>query len=118
MRLLVLVLTAIVLLISCADHNITDPRLDSGARVRFSFDVPRATSFEIVIRTMTGYEVWRTSGMAEAGTTEVRWDGRASNGDPVKEGVYRAQLRAGDFIDVTKLLNISPDRDIIHWGTS
>ena len=118
MRLLLLVLLASVLIASCADHRVTDPKIIEGGGTFFSFSVPMETSYEIVIRTMTGYEIARLSGSAQAGLVMVVWNFRNNNGESVKEGIYRVELLAGDFYNVSKILYLSHDRDFRLWGTS
>jgi hypothetical protein len=48
------------------------------------------------------HELW--NGMTPAGEGEVIWDGRSTNGVPVPSGMYFAELHAGRFRAVQKLV--------------
>jgi hypothetical protein len=54
-----------------------------------SFSLPSTDDVELVVYDLLGRKVATLySGPAEAGTTNVRWDGRSSSGDEIASGVY------------------------------
>ena len=72
----------------------------SRERVRFSFDVPRASRIELEIHDAVGRRVRRLMGgeLRTAGHHDVSWDCRGERGVPVAPGVYFARLAGGEQV--------------------
>jgi hypothetical protein len=43
------------------------------------------------------------NGPVEAGTREVRWNGRTDRGDPARDGIYFVRCQSGDRIVSQKI---------------
>lgn len=75
-------------------QNYPNP-FNAGTVIRFGTESP--TDYNIAIYDILGRRVWETSGRAEAGWTEVPWDGRSENGNELASGLYlyRVQTAGG-----------------------
>ena len=69
------------------------------------YDLPENSQVQIAIYDMLGRKV-RTlvSGFENAGFKAVQWQGRNDFGQPVGAGVYICQIRAGDFVQTSKMI--------------
>jgi hypothetical protein len=64
-----------------------------------SFELPRASEYELVVYDITGRKAFQRSGFARAGITELVWDARDEG-----SGVYLYRLTAGKFSASRKML--------------
>jgi hypothetical protein len=69
------------------------------------FELPEARQVVLKIYNLAGQEVCTLAdGVYPAGAHDVRWDARTSGGDPAPNGVYFYKIRAGQFVDVKKVV--------------
>ena len=64
-----------------------------------SFDLPKASQYDLVIYNLTGQQITRFSGHAEAGVVSIEW-----NADDVASGIYFYRLVAGEFTSAKKMV--------------
>jgi hypothetical protein len=85
-------------------HNYPNPFRAGSEPTKITYFLTENASVKIQIWDLMGSLVWtkdiaagETGGTGEAGGTthEVEWDGRNSNGDVVRNGVYICKLQAG-----------------------
>jgi hypothetical protein len=75
--------------------------------VAMRFSLPAATQVETTIYDVSGRRVRElTSGFLSAGEHVLAWDGRDSEGQPVRAGIYFARVRAGNTRLTTKMLRL------------
>ena len=83
-------------------QNVPNPFNSSTS---FRFALPQAADIELAIYNLTGQKVARLArGRHAAGHYTVHWDGRNDAGVRVATGVYIYRLRAGEQVQVRKLL--------------
>lgn len=70
-----------------------------------SYQLPTNGRVEIVVYNMAGQKV-RTlfDGMAQAGSHQVKWDGRNQSGQALSAGVYVLRLNTGGSTQTRKLM--------------
>ncbi len=69
----------------------------AGANVVFGFDLPEASQTRLEILDVAGRRVATlTTSTARAGSSEMHWDGRTTEGDMAPSGVYFARVEARD----------------------
>lgn len=61
--------------------------------VSLSLELPRASRLDWSVHDVAGREVWRESGVREAGRWVLRWGGSTDSGTPVPAGVYLVRVR-------------------------
>ena len=67
--------------------------------------LPAATDWDINVYDVAGRLVKTFDGQAgSAQFVDVRWDGTDNNGSPVSSGVYLYRVRAGQWVDVKKMV--------------
>jgi hypothetical protein len=72
-----------------------------------SFSLPSESDVELVIFDLLGRKVATLySGGADAGVTNVRWDGRSSSGDNIASGVYYYTLTVKEGESITKRMTL------------
>jgi hypothetical protein len=64
----------------------------SADATTLAFTLPRAGTARLEVIDLAGRRVWTHEGAFAAGVQGVRWDGRASDGSPVRAGVYFVRL--------------------------
>ncbi len=69
-----------------------------------SFSLSTETKWELSVFNVAGARVRQFIGSNEAGLVEVRWDGKADDGNEVASGVYFYRLVAGEFVDTKKMI--------------
>jgi hypothetical protein len=80
------------------------PNPFNGA-VTIRFDLPEAAAVGLVIYDMLGQKVRRLQeGVLEPGYYRQSWDGRDAQGRSVASGVYLFRLKAGEFVQVGRLV--------------
>ena len=83
-------------------QNVPNPFNSSTS---FRFALPQAADIELAIYNLTGQKVARLArGWHAAGHYTAHWDGRNDAGVRVATGVYIYRLRAGEQVQVRKLL--------------
>lgn len=83
-------------------QNVPNP-FNSSTTLRFA--LPQAADIELAIYNLAGQKVARlTRGWHAAGHYTARWDGRNDTGVRLATGVYIYRLRAGEQVQVRKLL--------------
>ena len=83
-------------------QNVPNP-FNSSTTLRFA--LPRAADIELAIYNLTGQKVARLArGWHAAGHYTAHWDGRNDAGMRLASGVYIYRLRAGEQVQVRKLL--------------
>jgi M6 family metalloprotease-like protein len=76
-----------------------------NAAVTIRFDLPEAAAVGLVIYDMLGQKVRRLQeGVLEPGYYRQSWDGRDAQGRSVASGVYLFRLKAGEFVQVGRLV--------------
>ncbi|MBN2011167.1 T9SS type A sorting domain-containing protein [candidate division KSB1 bacterium] len=69
------------------------------------YDIPVATDVMVTIFDITGREViWLIDRFETAGNHRVSWDACDRYGNPVSGGLYFYQLKAGDFMQLRKMI--------------
>jgi hypothetical protein len=69
------------------------------------YDLPENSQVQIAIYDMLGRKVRTLAhGFEDAGFKAVQWQGRNDFGQPVGAGVYICQIRAGDFVQTSKMI--------------
>ena len=69
------------------------------------FQMPRPGSIRLSIFDVRGGIVRILSeSIMEAGSHEVRWDGKDEHGNPAASGVYFVRMEAGDFVEHRKMI--------------
>lgn len=63
-----------------------------------------AGEWNVTIYNVAGQVVKTFAGTDEAGTVQVRWDGRGDNGESVASGMYFYRANAGDFTATKKMV--------------
>lgn len=72
---------------------------------RFAVEVPRTSEVEVAVYDLLGRIVAPLlSGVREAGSHPLEWDGRDASGKTVPTGVYVIRMRAGEFAASMKVL--------------
>jgi len=76
-----------------------------NAETRIRYELPRPSHVVLEVFDVLGHKV-RTlmNSFLPSGTYEQVWDGRGDDGSPVASGVYFYRLKAGDFVDMKKML--------------
>ncbi len=64
----------------------------SADATTLAFTLPRAGTARLDVIDLAGRRVWSHEGVFAAGVQGVRWDGRGSDGSPVRAGVYFVRL--------------------------
>jgi hypothetical protein len=83
------------------DQNYPNP---FNPETTFRFHIPQGEQVNLRIYNATGQLVKTlTDGHREAGSYEVRWNGRNTGGYPVPSGIYFCRMKAGDFVDTKKM---------------
>ena len=68
------------------------------------FEVPQAGPVSLSIFNVTGQLIRElTDGQRQAGSYEIRWNGRNGDGHPVPSGIYFCRMKAGEFTEVKKM---------------
>jgi beta-glucanase (GH16 family) len=76
-----------------------------GPSTEISFKLPAAAGYDLVIYDVAGRHVAGFSGIGEAGTNAVRWDGSSDHGARVGSGVYYCRLAVdGEFAERKMIL--------------
>ena len=71
------------------------------------YDLPKNSDVELIIYSITGYEVIRlVDENQKAGTYKVEWDGRNHLGRQVASGIYIYQIRAKQFKRTHKMMYV------------
>jgi hypothetical protein len=84
------------------DQNYPNP---FNPTTTISYQLPEQRDVTLVVYNILGQEVRSLVNDAQApGRYSVQWDGRSSAGINVSSGVYFIRLRAGDFVDVKKMM--------------
>ena len=69
------------------------------------YQIPEASWVELTIYNVIGQAVYTlVDGHRQAGRYTVRWFGTDSQGQALSSGIYFYRLRAGDFLDVRKMV--------------
>ena len=69
-----------------------------------SLALPVASEYHVAIYNVAGQLIRSYSGQAEAGTVQIVWDGKDSNGNQVASGVYFYKSTARDFSATKKMI--------------
>jgi hypothetical protein len=70
-----------------------------------SFDIPERSHVELTVYNLLGQALAHPLDIElPAGSHEVAWDGRDSDGNPVASGIYFYRLQAADYSDVRKMV--------------
>ena len=76
-----------------------------NAETAIRFAIPAAGVVVLDIYNISGQLVARLmDGELQAGSYEIKWDGRDAEGESVGSGVYLYELRAGSFVDSKQML--------------
>ncbi len=74
---------------------------------KISFNLPSAGDVELCVYDLLGRKVATLfSGLAEAGNTEIEWDGRSSSGDEIASGVYYYRITDVEGETLTKRMTL------------
>ncbi|HEX5132815.1 MAG TPA: FlgD immunoglobulin-like domain containing protein, partial [Candidatus Krumholzibacteria bacterium] len=81
-------------------HNYPNPFRAGSQATKIAYFLERAAPVSLKIYALTGELVWEEAiaggdARAQAGPQETQWDGRNSNGDVVRNGVYVCVISAG-----------------------
>ncbi|MDW3650119.1 MAG: HYR domain-containing protein [Bacteroidia bacterium] len=76
------------------DQNVPNP---FGEATNLLFSLSQTEKVQIVIYNLNGQLIKRFDGTYAAGDHQIKWDGRNEKGMEVSEGIYMAQMVAGDF---------------------
>ena len=76
------------------EQNVPNP---FGEATNLNFSLSDTEKVQIVIYNLNGQLIKRFDGTYTAGYHEIKWDGRNEKGMEVSEGIYLAQMVAGDF---------------------
>ena len=69
------------------------------------FTLPRAGFASLKVYNIVGHEVANlVSGSLSAGSFRAIWGGKDMNGEAVSSGIYFYRLKAGDYVEVRKML--------------
>lgn len=72
-----------------------------------SFNLPRSGEVDLAVYDLLGRRVVNLySGYAEAGKTDVKWDGRSSEGNDIASGVYYYRLSVVEGETITKRMTL------------
>jgi len=72
-----------------------------------SFNLPRSGEVDLVVYDLLGRRVVNLySGYAEAGKTDIKWNGRSSTGDDLSSGVYYYRLSVVEGKTITKRMTL------------
>ncbi len=72
-----------------------------------SFNLPRSGEVDLVVYDLLGRKVVNLySGYAEAGKTDIKWNGRSSTGDDLSSGVYYYRLSVVEGKTITKRMTL------------
>ena len=83
------------------DQNYPNP---FNPETTIRFHMPQGEQVSLRIYNATGQLVTAlTDGHREAGSYEVRWNGRNAGGYPVPSGIYFCRMKAGAFVDTKKM---------------
>lgn len=84
------------------EQNYPNP-FNGATQIRYQVD--RAAAVDLEIRNLEGQALRHLQrGVQEAGIYQVTWDGRDAQGRTVASGVYFCRLRAGDQVQVRRML--------------
>ena len=76
-----------------------------NAETTIRFDLPRSAQIELAVYSLAAQKVSTLAhGHREAGSYQVRWDGRDGAGHELASGVYVYRLTAGERVEARKLL--------------
>lgn len=81
-------------------QNYPNP-FNAGTVIRFGSNV--ATDYTVAIYDILGRRVWGVSGQAEAGWTEVPWDGRGDGGNDLASGLYLYRVQTATGVQTRKM---------------
>jgi hypothetical protein len=83
-------------------QNYPNP-FNPSTQIRYA--LPVQSYVTLTVYNALGQEVARLADeVQEAGYHEVRWNGTNGSGTPVSTGIYFYRMRAGDFVDIKKML--------------
>jgi len=87
------------------EHGDGGTPFEAGAITQITYTIPDDTQVELALYNVRG-EVVRTldSGLKDAGSHTVFWDGRGESGERAASGVYFIRFAAGDYDATRKLV--------------
>ena len=99
--LIITALVSLALLAGCGDENFFNPDpMKEGSSTEIGFAVPEGCDYyTLIISSMTGHEIRRFTGAAQAGAITITWDHTGNGGVRVIEGTYLMELTACDHYE-------------------
>ncbi|MBC8180285.1 S8 family serine peptidase [candidate division KSB1 bacterium] len=83
-------------------HNYPNP---FNPVTKIKYGIPKAVPVELTIFNVLGQQVRLfKERIKPAGYYEIQWDGRNKSGVPVSSGIYFYRFKAGDFVEVKKMM--------------